>query len=158
MERLQLLTLILCLPFLIFAQSKEAQKQKKKEQMEAMKVAYITKELNLTSQEAQSFWPVYNQYNAVLDELKAEGRELKKNHKKDIESLSKMSEKELDQIINKQFDLDEKKIIIQKEYHNEFKKVLPAYKVYLLYKSKNGFKKAMLKRVKENRARQGNQY
>ena len=152
MKRLQSLTLILCFPFLIFAQSKEAQKQNKKEQMEVMRVAYITKELNLTAEEAQIFWPVYNKYNEVLDELKTEGRELKKSIKKDPESLNKMSEKELDQIIYKQFELDEKKIIIQKEYHNEFKKVLPAYKVYLLYKSKNGFKKAMLKRVNGSRS------
>ena len=152
MKRLQSLTLILCFPFLIFAQSKEAQKQNKKEQMEVMRVAYITKELNLTAEEAQIFWPVYNKYNEVLDELKTEGRELKKSIKKDPESLNKMSEKELDQIIYKQFELDEKKIIIQKEYHNEFKKVLPAYKVYLLYKSKNGFKKAMLKSVKGSRS------
>ena len=115
MKRLQSLTLILCFPFLIFAQSKEDQKQNKKEQMEAMKVAYITKELNLTAEEAQIFWPVYNKYNEVLDELKTEGRELKKSIKKDPESLNKMSEKELDQIIYKQFELDEKKIIIKKE-------------------------------------------
>jgi len=152
MRRLKSLTFILCLPLLIFAQTKEAQKQKKKEQMEAMKVAYITKELSLTTQEAQAFWPVYNEYNVDLGELREERRELKKAHKKDEASVNNMSEKELDQLTSKEFELDEKKIGIQKKYHIKFKKVLPPYKVYLLYKSKNGFKKAMLKRVKENRA------
>ena len=68
----------------------------------------------------------------------------------------KMTEKELDQLTSKNFELDEQKTSIQKKYHDEFKKVLPPYKVYLLYKSKNGFKKAMLKRVKENRNQTGN--
>ena len=151
MRRLKSITFILFLPLLMFAQNKEAQKQKKKEQMEAMKVAYITKELSLTTEEAQAFWPVYNEYNSHLNKLRVERRELKKSYKKNDDAIMKMTEKELDQLTSKNFELDEQKTSIQKKYHDEFKKVLPPYKVYLLYKSKNGFKKAMLNRVKENR-------
>ena len=31
--------------------------------MEAIKIAYITKELNLSPSEAQRFWPVFNNYS-----------------------------------------------------------------------------------------------
>ncbi|MFN5439343.1 MAG: hypothetical protein ACK5AB_05480 [Bacteroidota bacterium] len=30
--------------------------------LQAMEMAFITKELNLTPDEAQKFWPVFNQY------------------------------------------------------------------------------------------------
>ena len=35
--------------------------EKKKEKIEAMKVAYLTNELELTVEESQAFWPVYNE-------------------------------------------------------------------------------------------------
>jgi hypothetical protein len=38
--------------------------------VEAIKVAYITKELNLTSDEAQKFWPVYNEYFAEIKKVR----------------------------------------------------------------------------------------
>jgi hypothetical protein len=36
------------------------------EKIEALKVAFISKDLNLTPQEAEKFWPIYNQYSAEL--------------------------------------------------------------------------------------------
>ena len=32
------------------------------DRVEVVKMAYMTHELNLTTQEAQNFWPVYNNY------------------------------------------------------------------------------------------------
>jgi len=34
--------------------------------LEAMKTAFITSRLNLTTEEAQKFWPIYNQYSAEI--------------------------------------------------------------------------------------------
>jgi hypothetical protein len=41
--------------------------QQREQNIEALKVAFISKELNLSPEEAEHFWPVYNQYS---DELK----------------------------------------------------------------------------------------
>ncbi len=67
--------------------------------IDALKVAYITKELNLTPDEAQKFWPIYNGFS----------NEIKKAR-----------------IDFKQDDLafEEKKVIIMKRYKEDFKKVL----------------------------------
>jgi hypothetical protein len=35
---------------------------KDKEKIEAVRTAYITNQLNLTPEEAQKFWPIYNRY------------------------------------------------------------------------------------------------
>ena len=35
----------------------------KKDKVKALKVAYITEELNLTTEEAQRFWPIYNAFD-----------------------------------------------------------------------------------------------
>src|SRR3546814_14932243 len=44
------------------------------ERIEAEKIAFITKELNLTPAEAQKFFPVYNQYPREIYKLMQERR------------------------------------------------------------------------------------
>jgi hypothetical protein len=43
-------------------------KEGKKEKMELLKVQFITKELALSSEEAQQFWPVYETYKKAVQE------------------------------------------------------------------------------------------
>ena len=54
-----------------YSQADELQGDDSKK-IQAMEVAYITKELNLTPEEAQKFWPVFNRYRndakAVLND------------------------------------------------------------------------------------------
>ena len=47
----------------------------KREQREAQKIAFITKLLALTPEEAQKFWPVYNQFEADQKALKKQQKE-----------------------------------------------------------------------------------
>ena len=58
--------------------------QRDVERLEALKVAYLTKKLNLNTEEAQKFWPVYNDYMADLKKVRQENRggdELKREEK-----------------------------------------------------------------------------
>ena len=43
----------------IFAQKKRESREK----IRTLKIAYVTEKLNLTENEAQKFWPIYNTYN-----------------------------------------------------------------------------------------------
>ena len=44
--------------------------EQKKEKIEAIKVAYLTEELELTVAESQAFWPVYNERQNKEHELR----------------------------------------------------------------------------------------
>jgi hypothetical protein len=57
-----ILFLFLSLPFSAAAQEEEAGNMNDQKKIQAMEVAYITKELNLSPEEAQKFWPVFNKY------------------------------------------------------------------------------------------------
>ena len=61
-------------------------KADKKEQIAAFRVAFITKELSLTSREAQLFWPVYNEYQDKLESLRTTRR--KENKKLTPETMT----------------------------------------------------------------------
>jgi hypothetical protein len=73
----KLLTRIYCIIFCLtlhvslFAQHH----RERNEQIETIKVAFITNKLDLTSEEAQKFWPVHNNYQKELMELMKKRRE-----------------------------------------------------------------------------------
>jgi hypothetical protein len=69
------------------------------EKVEAIKVAYITKELNLTSSEAEKFWPVYNEYFKELKKARDE-------NKRD------------------ELAFEERALNIRKKYKDDFKRIL----------------------------------
>ena len=58
--------IIVCLS-IILSVSAFAQQGKR---IEAMRIAFITQRLNLTSEEAQQFWPVYNQFSEKMQQIK----------------------------------------------------------------------------------------
>ncbi len=49
--------------------------QDKGDRIEALKVAFITKQLQLSSQEAEKFWPVYNGYENEMKQMIREHRQ-----------------------------------------------------------------------------------
>ncbi len=93
-----LLLIFLCTVFgvTIIAQEKE---KTNISMIESLKVAYITKQLNLNAEEAQKFWPLHNNYIG----------ELKKARKENM---------------NNELVFEEKALNIRKKYSVEFKKIL----------------------------------
>lgn len=124
--------------------------ESRKEKIEAAKIAFITKELELTTEEAQKFWPVYNQKE---DELKSLHKEMRKKHK-DREP-GEMSDAELEKHMDEMFELKQKELDIEKKYHAEFKKVLPVKKVGKLYMAEREFKHEVLKELRERKGPKG---
>ena len=72
---------------------------KDKEKIEAVRTAYITNQLNLTPEEAQKFWPIYNRY---------------------FSEVKKAQQESPDDIVAFQ----EKLVNIRKKYKADFKSVL----------------------------------
>jgi hypothetical protein len=64
-----LICLVFALP--LSAQEKGSQTQ----QIEAVKVAFITQKLNLSSSQAEKFWPLYNNYQREMREIFKQRRE-----------------------------------------------------------------------------------
>jgi Spy/CpxP family protein refolding chaperone len=132
------------------AQTPEDRLEERREDIQAMKVGFLTQRLDLTPEEAQAFWPVYNDYQEERDKIKSAMRSARKAMRENPEDrsdaeLAKMVDNE---IAYKQQDLD-----LLKKYHSEFKRVLPIRKVAMLYGSEEEFKRELLKRLQEkNRA------
>lgn len=118
---------IICFCFLVPG---SAQKSKAKDagRIEAYKIAYLTKKLNLSIEEAQRFWPVYNKYVIEIRQLK-------------------MKNRNLDDVA-----YDEKIVNIRKRYQNEFGHALPGERVNQFFKVDKEFNNYVRKELQERRA------
>ena len=68
--------------------------KEKKGKVKALKIAYITEELDLTTEEAQKFWPIYNAFDDKQSELRHEKmRAILDRY--EPENIEKLSEKEV---------------------------------------------------------------
>jgi hypothetical protein len=126
-----------------FAQP-EKNKDRNHERIEAMKVAMITKQLELTVEESQKFWPIYNELNAKEQELKKSLRPEK--------PLAELTEKEAEVQLDRHITRLEKEASLQKEYLLKMKQVLPAKKLLKLNQVEGEFKKRLMN---EMRGRKG---
>jgi hypothetical protein len=129
-------SILICLVFAlpVSAQEKGSQNQ----QIEAVKVAFITQKLNLTSSQAEKFWPVYNNYQREMKEVFKQRKEAKnRNDGKDGE-----------------LDYESRLLDIRKKYKQEFSKVIPSDKVAQFYDAEREFRETMIQELKDRRRKQ----
>jgi hypothetical protein len=97
--------------------------------IEALKIAYLTKKLNLSPDEAKRFWPIYNSYAGEIREARQEQR---RNKASEIET-------------------EEKILNIRKKYNREFSNALSADKVNTFFRSEKEFGGYVQKELMERR-------
>ncbi len=129
-----------------FSQDDDDKKKGRIERLKSQKVAFLTKQIDLTTSEAQEFWPVYNEFSEKMDELRHKAKENIINLHKTLDSLS---EAEKEAAIDKHIEFEVKEAKLEKEYHEKFKEILSIDKVIKLYEAEHEFKKKMLKLLRE---------
>lgn len=130
---------ILCYLFVLFAFLKLfPQGGNKREKIEALRVAFITQKLNLTTDESQKFWPVYDEYQ---DKLRAARKEFKK------QPTAFTNDKEAQDYLEAELLLKQREFTLYKEYYEKIKKTIPIKKVAELRQAEEDFKKELLKQL-----------
>jgi hypothetical protein len=115
----------------------------KKEKIDALRVAFITKKVNFTTQEAEAFWPLYNEMNDKLEAVRKTFRQ-QYNAKTNYDF---QTDKEAEAYLNAELQLKQKEFEIYKEYYEKFKKVLPVKKVAAVRRAEEDFKKEIIKTI-----------
>lgn len=118
------------------------------DRINAYKIAFFTRRLNLTPTEAEKFWPVYNEYDNKRMELQRQRAEtmrrinLDETRMTDAEVL-----KEADRIVALQVE----EALLTETLHKRLKEILPARKVLRVYQAENMFRNQLLNDLRENR-------
>jgi Spy/CpxP family protein refolding chaperone len=137
-------------PLFMLAQHPPISK-KKMQQIESQKIAFITKEVNLTPEEAQEFWPVYNQYTKEMHKLRKEKHESLKRF--NIEISEEVESEKLEDVFLTYTIQKEVKYEKELAYLIQFKEILGIKKAGKLILAEEKFKKELLHRIKDRKPR-----
>lgn len=137
---------LLLIPGFLLAQPRLNDEQKEK--VKTLRIGVYTRIMNLTSEEATVFWPVYNEYESEREKLQKETRALTTEIRSGIDDLS---DKELEEKMDKVVALRIQEAELYESYYKRFKSVLPMKKVALLHKAEREFKRELLKQFREGR-------
>ncbi|MBA2250613.1 MAG: hypothetical protein H0W12_10550 [Chitinophagaceae bacterium] len=123
MKKIILILLMGCFTF-TFGQAQDGNNPNKAEKIEALKIAFITQKLQLTSEEAKNFWPVYGQYENEIRQTMG--------HNNNGDAL----------------DNEEKVLNIRKRYRSQFVKVLGQPRMNQLFNAEKDFRGALIRHLK----------
>ncbi|WP_338763710.1 hypothetical protein WAF17_20270 [Bernardetia sp. ABR2-2B] len=110
------------------------------EQLKAMRVAMITQNLNLSSDEAAKFFPIYNEYSTKRENIK---KQLKQNRREG----RRLTGAKLEASFKKTFELREQELELEKLYFEKFKTVVSVEKIMELYRTERQFRRMLLKEL-----------
>jgi len=120
-----------------FVNAQQPPQGNKEDKVEALRIAFISQQLNLTPQEAQKFWPVYNQFRGDMKTLQL-------NFKFDANGQLTAEQ---------QLDFEQKKLDLKKKYKIQFEGALGKDKVNQLYNIEKQFHEK-LKELRDQRQQQ----
>ena len=147
-------TIFATLAFLFIAPMTFAQKEKgevskeKREKIEALKISFITTELELTPEEAEKFWPVYNEMEAKIKQEKKAKRAIVSDLKANQATLSDSDKKAK---VMEMYDSEQKEIEVRKEYFTKIGDKIGYTKATKLLSAEAKFKRELMKRLKEKK-------
>jgi hypothetical protein len=123
MKKLYFLLAFVTITSLGKAQEEQDFANKKQADIEALKVAFISRDLALTPAEAQQFWPVYNQYSKELAATRIENPDV--------------------------LEREEKVLNLRKNYKERFTKILGPQRVNNMYNAEGRFHQLLFKAMRK---------
>jgi hypothetical protein len=124
---LTIITILMSSLLVAKAQEQPGDDNQKQEKIQALYVAYVTKQLELTPEDAQKFWPVHTQFTNEL-----------KGVKQDLPELEKQQA-----ILN-----------IKKKYQDNFNRILGPQRCERFFRLRDDFNRKLLERFNKQRANQ----
>lgn len=146
MKTIKIITiLLLTISYSAFSQTKF---DEKREQIKALKVAFITDELKLTPEEATKFWPIYNAFDDKQLDLKHNKMRTYKDKLKD-DQADKMSDKEATVLLAQIESTDDELYLLRKKFNSDLKTVLSPVKILKLKSAEEKFNRKLLKQYRD---------
>jgi len=110
-------------------------------QLENAKIAFITTRVALTQDQAQRFWPLYNEFSTRRRELNRNGRLLRRD------VTESMTDPQIRDNFTQAFAVRQQELNLEKEYFDKFQKVISLRQVAQLFLAERDFTKEVIKRV-----------
>jgi hypothetical protein len=116
------------------------------ERLNAYKIGFFTKRLNLSASEAEKFWPVYNDFQLQRQQVQAEKLKLIRTFNQGENTLS---DNQISEIGDKLVGAIVKESELAVAFHKKLKEVLPPAKVIRFYQAENQYKMQLLNELQK---------
>lgn len=115
------------------------------EKLKAAKVAFITTRLDLNSEQAEKFWPIYNEFSDKREAMIRQMAEL--NDRRD----QPISEEEAKNRVEKRFELQQQLLNEEKNFVSKASSVISYNQLFLL----NGLSRDFARHIYQRQRREG---
>lgn len=139
MYRTILFTLLLTIGWLFTLNAQN--KSDRFAEIKTQKVAFLTGRMDLTVGEAEKFWPLYNEYEEAMWELK----------KRDRIKETNLTPDQAETFLFSNLDNEEKILDLKRNFYEQASKVVSFKKLYLMEKGEREFRYKLLERYRDKK-------
>jgi len=126
-------------------------REESREKIKALKIAYLTEQLSLTTEEAQKFWPIYNTYDKEQNNLRINYKATLRKTIKSTEEIDNLSETDAKKLIALKLLTDKKLYEAQKDFIGKMEGVISSKKIIKLQISEMDFARKLMKKYRKKR-------
>lgn len=145
MKKLLLIAVWIFSGWTLLAQDQEPEVDEKvQERIKTLRIAYISDKLGLTPEQAEKFWPVYQEYSDKRRALVQEFRDARKDAKQD--DAAKQEE-----LVKLGLTLKQKELDLEKDYSGRLLKIITAQQILNLRKAEGDFQRIILQQIQQRR-------
>ncbi len=128
----------------LYGQNPEA-----REKIESARIGFITKRLNLTPEQAEQFWPLYNEYRTKHEQAALDYRKFKAGI-----IPGKATEEQSKRLVQMELDVKQRRLDLEKDYSKRLLDVISTQQVASLRKAERDFRGILLRRLQQARQQQ----
>jgi len=114
------------------------------QRIKTLRIAYISDKLGLTPEQAEKFWPVYQEYSDKRRVLTQEFREARKDAKQDDPAKQ-------EELVKLGLALKQKELDLEKDYSGRLLKIITAQQVLNLRRAEGDFQRIILQQLQQRR-------
>ncbi len=146
----RILSLVLVLTSMALALKAQEPKgrQEHMEKFRSMKIAFFTEKLELTPEEAEKFWPLYNDFDSKKREVT---KPRYRRYRNMDEQLAIMSDQEAEKMADDMILSRRKEMELSEAFHKDLKEIFPPKKVMKYYITEHQFREYMLRKIRDER-------
>lgn len=118
------------------------------ESIQMQKIAFYTAELDLTTQEAEKFWPLYNEFWDARGKARKETMDALKKLNINLEEESDITDTEIKKLSEIYLANYEAEAELMSEYFVKFQKILPIKKAAKIFSTEEKFRRMLIKQLR----------
>lgn len=126
-----------------------AQNPKAKEKIESARIGFITERLGLTPQQAERFWPLYNEFR---ERNRAAATDF--NSFRSTIDVNEMTDEQSQRLVELDLQLKQRRLDLEKEYSKRMLGVISNQQVASLKRAERDFRDILRRRIQQARQQQ----